>query len=874
MNKENENNTYSENNEFNNQGINNEPDTGKELGNAVNSGFNFAKGVKTGANNLRNSPAFGLKNLTNSDSTSGNVPNSKENQKKDVSENNQNNNPAKGQNINQNNNKAENHQDIGKNKNDNNSNNPAKGQDVGKDNKNKSGNPLPGAADKPDNKKGNTKDNNQNVNDNKKSNNDNNKKVASNNIGKNKQGGLPSRFNPLNRLGLGKKDGLDKKEDDKTPGLNQTIKSFNFLGFKLTPIQVRIAIGAGIALFFILAALVLLAIFGGTTAAVTAAMCGEDSGSGSGSSYNGPDYKGSADEKEFLCKMQDPLGKRKDYIITSLPGPRWGSQHNGIDLAIGKGTPIYAVQSGVVAAVNDGCYDENRNAGNTCGGGAGNYVFINHGGVITTQYMHMVNGSVKVKAGDKVGKGQLIGEVASSGSSTGYHLHFGMLIKGSYVYGYADYFLNMEKFKKNCGSQWDGELAGDSANAKNDTTDYVSTGSSSSDSECCDPAGSSSSSGEYCKDGITVVAGGNNSGHNADPKNYPIGTFDLEEYIPMVVSGENGGANSEALKAQTIAARTYTINRTNNCKKTIRNSTEDQVANKNVSDDVVEAVNATNDSVMLYNGKVFSAEYDSYYVCNDFKRITSGCSVSYQKSPSSKTHTVKANNSYCNRALNQVSSDNPCNGHGRGMSQLVARQLEEEGKDYKEILEYFYADGVEITGSTNTCTVGKNSFDGEIWVYYQYDYPNVSYGDGTIADSGCGPTAMAMVVSSFLNEEHDPVELAEYAMQKNHYVNGVGTAHAFFADAAKKYGFTVREVSKKNYEEVLTALNRGDSLVIAPMGKGPFTDKGHFILLTGTDGENVMVQDPGSEKRSKTWNFEDDVLPTASRFFIFKNKKE
>ena len=97
--------------------------------------------------------------------------------------------------------------------------------------------------------------------------------------------------------------------------------------------------------------------------------------------------------------------------------------HYGIDLAASKGTPIVASRSGVVEFAK---YSSS----------AGYYVKIDHQDGFDTVYMHMTH--YIVKKGDKVSAGQVIGYVGSTGTSTGNHLHFGVMYKGSYV-NPADY---------------------------------------------------------------------------------------------------------------------------------------------------------------------------------------------------------------------------------------------------------------------------------------------------------------------------------------------------------------------------------------------------------------------------------------------------
>lgn len=814
-----------EDNSFNNQGImNEEPEQMEEQNFPRANGGGFAQNIKNTAADLMRGVHAGLGK-----------------------------NPMRGQEKPDDKKKKDGLDKKDKDKKDSKDGNKDKKKDKKKDNEHK--NPLPGAGGK---KSKDPRDANDKKPGEKKENNSKEK------------GSLASRLNPFNRKRGAQQGALGK---EKTGGIKEKIgKSFK-TGIKkiwtILPIQAKIAIIIIVPMIILLLFLFNI-LFAALAGASFSALCGT---SGS-STYNGEEYTGSTDGSEFLCKMQNPLGKNFNYTITSGPGTRWGMFHQGIDLAIARGTPIYAVQAGVVTEVNDGCKDDETVASNTnCGGEhRGNFVAIKHGGIVETHYYHMVKNSIKVKKGDKVGKGQLIGNVASSGRSTGNHLHFGMKLNDLLVYDYVDYFTDYQTFKTNCGSKWDGEPSGDSASATNDTTDYVSTSSNSSSSaNCCvSSTGSSSSSEDYCPNGVTLVPGpeGDTSGYYKDPDKFPIGTFSLDDYIQMVVGAENPSVGAEAIKAQMVAAKTFTIKRTNNCSSSIRNSEYDQTAKKMelVSDEIKKAYSEGGNSVITLNGDTISSEYSSFLgTCS-----SGSCTGSSIKVPSSEKVTYTMPEKYLTTKQDA--------GHGRGMSQNYAAYLADQGKTYKEILEYFYADGIEINGGGNTCSIGGDGFNGNIRVYYQSDYPNVAYcsgkGEHNVAVSGCGPTAMAIVVSSLLGEEHNPEEMAKYSCKNDFYVPGTGTKHAFFASAGKKYGLSVKQldVSEANNKEVLIALNSGKKLVIAATNKKPFTSGGHFIVLTSHKDGQVFVQDPNKSNDSKLFDFEEVVVPATTRYWIISKE--
>jgi murein DD-endopeptidase MepM/ murein hydrolase activator NlpD len=111
------------------------------------------------------------------------------------------------------------------------------------------------------------------------------------------------------------------------------------------------------------------------------------------------------------------------YVITSYYGYRWGKLHGGIDISgSGFGSPIYSSTEGTVISVFSGCANQGY-YGSTCGGGFGNSVQVQSTTGLTIIYGHIKN-NIKVSVGETVTKGQLLGYMGNSGSSTGTHLHF------------------------------------------------------------------------------------------------------------------------------------------------------------------------------------------------------------------------------------------------------------------------------------------------------------------------------------------------------------------------------------------------------------------------------------------------------------------
>ncbi|MNW36547.1 hypothetical protein D3C74_135600 [compost metagenome] len=126
----------------------------------------------------------------------------------------------------------------------------------------------------------------------------------------------------------------------------------------------------------------------------------------------------------------------------------------------------------------------------------------------------------------------------------------------------------------------------------------------------------------------------------------------------------------------------------------------------------------------------------------------------------------------------------------------------------------------------------------------------------TIGVSGCGPTSLAMVVSTFTGTTVDPVAMSKWAYDNGYLAEGNGSYHSLIPDGAKHFGLQVEGASLKEPQKVLDALFNG-KLVIAIMGKGHFTSSGHFLVLRGVTTEgDILVADSASRKRSgQTWDF-------------------
>ena len=153
-------------------------------------------------------------------------------------------------------------------------------------------------------------------------------------------------------------------------------------------------------------------------------------------------------------------------------------------------------------------------------------------------------------------------------------------------------------------------------------------------------------------------------------------------------------------------------------------------------------------------------------------------------------------------------------------------------------------------------------------VYYQTDrrWASQNYAVKgevtTVGASGCGPTAMAMVLATWADKRVTPATECAWALKNGFKALRHGTYYAYFAPAARRYGLSCTQLNGASiagqvnhalHATVLAALKAGD-LIIACMGPGNWTRSGHFILLWDVDVQRdiAYVNDPASSLTRRT----------------------
>ena len=145
------------------------------------------------------------------------------------------------------------------------------------------------------------------------------------------------------------------------------------------------------------------------------------------------------------------------------------------------------------------------------------------------------------------------------------------------------------------------------------------------------------------------------------------------------------------------------------------------------------------------------------------------------------------------------------------------------------------------------------------------------FGNGdTMGESGCGPTAMAMVASKYKGDGYDPTTMARMA-EAGGYSTSVGTTPGYFSAAGNALGIPNQRVVPSQ-ESLQTSLANGDSVILQGARGGesrsPYTSEGHYVTATGINGNNVIINDPRGREYSGEYPMK-DVLGDTTGMWAF-----
>lgn len=150
-----------------------------------------------------------------------------------------------------------------------------------------------------------------------------------------------------------------------------------------------------------------------------------------------------------------------------------------------------------------------------------------------------------------------------------------------------------------------------------------------------------------------------------------------------------------------------------------------------------------------------------------------------------------------------------------------------------------------------------------------------------ICESGCGTTSAAMILSTFLHRNISPAEISKWSLEHGYKALKQGTYYSFFQAVGRQYGVSAVQLNYKNLRkqpseivqsDVIERLSKGQ-LIVACMGKGLWTNNGHYIVLYDVDvaKDIAYVNDPASTNPQRTRGSWKRLKKEVKYYFAFEN---
>ena len=175
-------------------------------------------------------------------------------------------------------------------------------------------------------------------------------------------------------------------------------------------------------------------------------------------------------------------------------------------------------------------------------------------------------------------------------------------------------------------------------------------------------------------------------------------------------------------------------------------------------------------------------------------------------------------------------------------------------------IEDSYVGNIDATGDViHYDTVGNGVKEVVYFNQLEEPWASLPYASSTVANSGCGPTSMAIVISTLTGKNVTPEMTKSFAEDNGEYVQGQGTSHSFIGNAAAHWGLTCERVGKDRMDDVVQALKEGKMVVeICEAYTITGGSSGHFIVLTGvtSDGYITIADCASRERTGKVYSVE------------------
>jgi len=190
-------------------------------------------------------------------------------------------------------------------------------------------------------------------------------------------------------------------------------------------------------------------------------------------------------------------------------------------------------------------------------------------------------------------------------------------------------------------------------------------------------------------------------------------------------------------------------------------------------------------------------------------------------------------------------------------------ELIRSGAGNPEMTEFLYGYLTTDGSVTGGFTDAEQPEDYPLFLQFDPRWGYMPYGKtGNLGSSGCGPACLSMAIFYLTgNRDCTPDAIAQYSLDHNYYVEGVGTAWSLMTAAPRLYGLKSYQI-KWSESRLKSELDKGN-IIICSVRPGDFTSGGHFIVIYGYDENGFKINDPKCVYRSRLrWTYEqiqDDI---------------
>lgn len=179
------------------------------------------------------------------------------------------------------------------------------------------------------------------------------------------------------------------------------------------------------------------------------------------------------------------------------------------------------------------------------------------------------------------------------------------------------------------------------------------------------------------------------------------------------------------------------------------------------------------------------------------------------------------------------------------------------------------------TSAGQTTTGGKTLNNCVHYLQWDSKWKNKKYSthtsSQTIGNSGCGPSAMAQIMATFIDPKITPVEMCELAVNNGFRTYSNGTAWGFYEFVFKKYAGFRKFVKTSSVETLIAALEQG-ALAVCSMNSNDnnfWTKGGHFITAIGFDDKGYIYANDPNKSSAPRKQKKDKFKSCMKQAFIF-----